>query len=105
MAVELTRTIATRVSEEDYARLTAVAGNRRFADWMRDVLLRAALVDPAAATQRVILAELLAMRKVLFNLQFAVAAGEPITPDLMHSLIDEADATKHDKALERLSEG
>jgi hypothetical protein len=51
------------------------------------------------------LGELLALRKILLNLQFTVAAGEPVTRDRMLALIEEADAEKGERARARLTAG
>ena len=99
----LTKSIGTKVTEEDYAMLKAIAGERKLGDWVRDAVYRAALIDPNAAAQRVILAEVLALRKVLLNLQYAMAVGEPVTAERMQELIAEADATKDERAQQRLS--
>ncbi|MEP7309329.1 MAG: hypothetical protein ABJA98_27820 [Acidobacteriota bacterium] len=103
MARVLTKSIGTKVTEEDYAMLKALAGERKLGEWVRDVVFKAAVVDPHAAAQRVILAEVLALRKVLLNLQYAMAAGEAVTPERMEALIAEADATKDERAQQRLS--
>ena len=47
--------------------------------------------------------EVLALRKILLNLQFTVAAGEPVTRERMLAWIEEADADKGEKARARLS--
>jgi voltage-gated potassium channel Kch len=103
MARLLTRSIGTKVSEEDYELLRDVAGDRKLGDWVREVVLRAALVEPAAAAHRTILGEVLALRKILLNLQFAAATGEPVTRERMLGWIAEADADKTEKASARLS--
>ncbi len=59
--------------------------------------------ERTAEAHRTILAELLALRKILLNLQFSVAAGEPVTRDRMLAWIEEADADKGDKARARLT--
>ena len=50
-----------------------------------------------------LLAEVLALRTIVLNLQFAVASGEPMTSDAMKRLIDRADDEKHRRAFERLT--
>ncbi len=105
MAPLLTRSIGTKVTEEDYDMLKAIAGERKLGEWVREVVFKAAMSEPTAAAHRTILGEVLALRKVLLNLHFAVAAGEPITHERMVGWIQEADATKSEKALARLTEG
>ena len=101
----LTRSIGTKVSEEDYEMLREVAGDQKLGDWVRQVVFKAAQLEPAAAAHRTILSEVLALRKILLNLQFAVVTGEAITRDRMIGWIEEADRDKHEKARARLSDG
>src|SRR4029078_8459212 len=93
-----TRTVSTKVSEDDYALLKQLAGDQRVGEWVRDVLFKAVLAERSAEDNRTILGELLALRKILLNLQFSVAVGEPVTRDRMLALIDEADAEQHARA-------
>lgn len=105
MAARLTESIGTKVTKEDYEMLKAIAGNRKLGDWVRDVVFKAAMSDPTAAAQRTILEEVLAVRKVVLNLGFALATGEAITRERMLTWIGEADADKGEKARARLSAG
>ena len=98
-----TRTVSTKVSEDDYALLKQLAGDLRVGEWVREVLLKAVLSERTAEAHRTILGEVLALRKILLNLQFTVAAGEPVTRDRMLAWIEEADADKGEKARARLS--
>ena len=100
-----TRTVSTKVSEDDYALLKQLAGDQRVGEWVRDVLFRAVLAERTAEAHRTILGEVLALRKILLNLQFSVALGEPITRDRMLAWIEEADADKGAKASARLTAG
>src|SRR5262245_8679670 len=100
-----TRTVSTKVSEDDYALFEELAGDRRVGEWVRDVLFKAVLAERTADAHRTILGEVLALRKILLNLQFSVAAGEPITRDRMLAWIEEADADKSEKARARLMVG
>jgi hypothetical protein len=70
-----TRTVSTKVSENDYALLKQLAGDQRVGEWVRDVLFKAVLAERTAEAHRTILGEVLAPRKILLNLQFSVAAG------------------------------
>ena len=106
-----TKSIGTKVTEEEYARLSELAGSQTLGEWTREVLLRqleagpaAAAVSPAApdpATE-VVLAELLALRTILLNLFYALARGERITSEQMKQVIDRADAEKLPRAMESL---
>ncbi len=95
--------IGTKVTKADYEMFRALAGNRAIGEWVREVLFKAAMSDPAAATQLAVLEEVVALRKVVVNLGFAMASGQPITLDQMQTLIADADAEKGEKARARLS--
>ena len=101
MPVSRTKCISTKVTDEEYARLEALAGEQTISEWVRSVLLKAA--EPCA--EPVLLAELLALRAILLNLHFAVCSGEPVTADMMRRLIDRADQDKIQHAHERLASG
>jgi len=94
------KSLGTKVTESEYSTIIALAGERSVSEWVRHVVLTAATPD---SVTKVILAELLALRTILLNLHFAVAAGELPTADAMHHLIDRADQEKVRKAEERLS--
>jgi hypothetical protein len=99
MPILLTKCLSTKVTDEDYARFEAAAGGRRVSAWARNALLHAAAAQPA---ETIVLAELLALRTIVLNLQFALVNGNPPTGDAMQRLIDHADSEKFDKAQERL---
>jgi hypothetical protein len=98
------RTVCSKVTDDEYAAFEALAlaRNKTVSDWVRDTLLTVAIQESAEHT---LLAELLALRKILLNLHFAVVAGEPITHERMVGWIHEADADKDAKARARLMEG
>lgn len=96
------KSIGTKVSEEEYARLEALAGDRALGEWVREVLLRELDGGQARPAEQTVLAEVLALRTILLNLHFAVAKGEAITAENMQAIIDRADAAKLQKAAERL---
>jgi hypothetical protein len=95
------RTVSSKVTDDEYAAFEALAlaTNKTVSDWIRDTLLAGASQESAEHT---LLAELLALRKILLNLHFAMATGEPITRELMARLIDEAEADKGQRAATRL---
>ena len=103
-----TKSIGTKVSEEEFAALdaTARATDMTLSEWVRAVLLAAPGVelpgDEAALAGRVALAELLALRTLLLNLFFRAAKGEPIPEPEMRALIERADGVKMQRARERL---
>jgi len=97
------KSIGTKVSEEEYARLEALAGGRAIGEWVREVLLRELDGGQARPAEQTLLAEVLALRTILLNLHFTVAKGETITAEEMQAIIDRADAGKAKKAAERLA--
>jgi hypothetical protein len=100
MASQRTKSIGTKVTDEEYARLEALAGEQTISEWARAVLLKAAA---APSAEPILLAELLALRTILLNLHFAVCSGEPVTAETMRRLIDCADQDKIQHARERLA--
>ena len=101
MAILRTKSISTKVTEEEYVKFEAVAGKQTISEWARDVLSKAA--KPHACEQT-ILAEVLALRTVLLNLFFKLASAERITEDEMRQIIELAEADKLKKALLRIQE-
>ena len=99
MSVLRTKCLSTKVTDEDYARFEVLAGEQRVSSWARDVLLHAAAAQPV---ELIILAELLALRTIVVNLQFALANGDSPTLETMQRLIDRADREKLGKAQGRL---
>ncbi len=98
-----TKSVGTKVSEAEFAVLEerARSAGMRLAEWVREALLSApmeAIPDANAVT----LAELLALRSLFLNLSFRAAKGEPVAEEEMRSLIERADATKMQRARERL---
>jgi hypothetical protein len=93
------KSIGTKVSEEEYARLEALAGGRALGEWVREVLLREA---DGRRTEEIVLAEVLALRTILLNAFYKLAQGEKLTEEGMQAIIDRADATKVQKAAERI---
>jgi hypothetical protein len=96
-----TKSISTKVTDEEFAQLEALAGEQTISEWARDVLLKA--TKPNAAEQTV-LAEILALRTILLNVHFAVSHGQTLTAETMQQLIERADQNKLGKARQRLEE-
>jgi hypothetical protein len=92
-------------TEDDYALFAQLAGDLSVGEWVREVLLKAVLSERTAEAHRTILSEVLALRKIVLNLQFSVAAGQPVTRDRMLTGIEEADAEKGERAPPRLTAG
>jgi hypothetical protein len=97
------KSIGTKVSEEEYARLEAVAGGRAMSEWVREVLLRELAGRQARAADETVLAEVLALRTILLNAFYRLAERDKLTVEELQSFIDRADASKVQKAIERLS--
>ncbi len=98
-----TKTVSTKVTAQEYDMFVALAASRPLGEWVREVVLRAAMTDPSAAAQCALLEEVLALRRVVLNLGFALATGERITTEHMRRLIAEADTEKAEQARARLS--
>jgi len=100
MAVRRTKSIGTKVTEAEFEAIARRAEPMTVSEWARGILLGAAQPDPLYFA---LLAELLALRTIVVNLDFALAANGPPTTDAMHSLIARADAEKVSKAEERIA--
>jgi hypothetical protein len=80
-----------------------LAGERTLSEWARGVLLSVGDPPPRPTTDPVVLAELLALRTIVLNVQFALATGDPFTADEMRTLIRRADLDKTRQAQARLT--
>lgn len=100
MASRRTKSISTKVTPEEYARLVSLAGDETISEWTRGVLLR---VDAPSVTEATLLAEVLALRTILLNLHFAICGGQQLSAEAMQRFIVAADQDKHRLAHERLS--
>ena len=100
MPTPRTKSISTKVTEEEYTQFETLAGDQTISEWARDALLKAAKPSPAEQT---IVAEVLALRMILMNVLFSIANQEPLTSTVMDDIINRADAGKLVKALERLT--
>jgi hypothetical protein len=96
-----TKSVSTKVTDEEYAQFEALAGEQTISEWARDVLLKAA--KPNAGEQTV-LAEVLALRTILLNVHFAISQGQTLTTEEMQRLIERADQNKLSKARQRLAD-
>jgi hypothetical protein len=100
MASRRTKSIGTKVTPDEYARIQALAGEQPVSEWVRAALLKAADRPAADAT---VLAEVLALRAILLNLHFHMCSGAAVTAETMQHLIERADQNKHQQAEARLS--
>jgi Ribbon-helix-helix protein, copG family len=96
------KSIGTKVTEEEYARLEelAAAAGQSMSEWVRAILLDQ---QCAKGTEETVLAELLSLRTILLNLLFTVAKGESMTGEQMQAVIDRADASKLERARKLLA--
>jgi hypothetical protein len=99
MTATRTKSLSTKVTPDEYARLQDLAGGQPLGEWTRAVLVRAAAPDPIDLAM---LAEIAALRTILLNLLFRLANGQRLTVEEMQALIDRADADKWRKAREQL---
>jgi hypothetical protein len=101
MASRRTKSIGTKVTPDEYARIQTLAGDQPISEWVRAALLTAAA--HRAEADSVVLAELLALRTILLNLHFHICSGAIVTPETMQRLIERADLDKHQQAAARLT--
>jgi len=95
------RSVGTKVTDDMYAHIVEAAGPQRISEWLRQVVT-AATSEPSPT---LLLAEVLALRTIVLTVQFALGAGETLTPDVMQRLIDRADAEKLRQAQARVTQG
>ena len=100
MASRRTKSIGTKVTPDEYARIQTLAGEQPVSEWVRAALLKAAGPPAADAT---LLAEVIALRTILLNLHFHVCSRASLTAETMQRLIERADQEKHAKAEARLT--
>jgi len=95
-----TKTISTKVTEEELARLKelAVANGQGMSEWAREAMLMR--LNPGL---EIVLADILALRAILLNVAYALSRNEPLSSERMRELTTRADADKINKAKERLA--
>jgi parvulin-like peptidyl-prolyl isomerase len=96
-----TKSISTKVTDEEYAQFEALAGGQTISEWARDVLLKATKPN---SSEQTVLAEVLALRTILLNVHFAISQGQTLTAEEVKQLIERADQNKLSKAQQRLVE-
>ena len=100
MASLRTKSISTKVTDEEYAQMEALAGEQTISEWARDVLLKAAKRN---AGEQVILAEVVALRTILLNALYKLGQKEELSAEEMQELIERADGERFHRAKERLA--
>ncbi len=106
-----TKSIGTKVSEEEYARLEQAAqkASKTLGEWCREVMLGSANGQPTNGSRgeagaEAVMAEVVALRAILLNVLFKQSNGQRLTAEEMQSLIDRADSEKFRKARERMGQ-
>ena len=100
MATRRTKSVGTKVTESEYEAIARRAEPLTVSEWVRGILLSSTQPDPL---HFLLLVEFLALRTIVLNLNFALAANDPPTTEAMHALIDRADAQKLSKAKDRIA--
>jgi hypothetical protein len=95
-----TKSVSTKITDEEYAQMEALAGEQTISEWARDVLLKA--VKPNAGEQ-VVLAEVVALRTILLNALYKLGQKEELSAEEMQELIERADRERFHRAKERLA--
>ena len=101
-----TRSVGTKVSQEEYARLEACAADEQLSisEWSRQALLAAANVVQGSPGEKAILAEVIALRTIVANLIYTFTTEGKVTAEQMRAFIERADDTKVKRATEFLSQ-
>jgi hypothetical protein len=99
------KSISSKVTEEEYSRLEALAETMglSMSEWVRAVLMERLERTTGKAREEALLAELLGLRTILLNVLFKVAKGERMTGEEMQAVIERADAGKKERAQKLLA--
>jgi len=95
-----TKSVSTKVTDEEYVQMEALAGEQTISEWARAVLLKAAKPN---AGEQVILAEVVALRTILLNALYKLGQKEELSAEEMQELIERADRERFQRAKERLA--
>ncbi len=95
-----TKTIATKLTPDEFAELERRAGSKTLSEWMREQLLKPAAPRPLDLA---LLSEVIAVRTILLNVLYKIANEERISVETMQQLISRADAEKSQRAVEQLT--
>jgi hypothetical protein len=94
------KSVGTKVTEEEFRELLSRAGDHKLSQWVRAQLLKP---DEAAADVAALLSEVIGLRTIVVNVIFALANGHGIAVDQMRTLIERADQEKASQATARLA--
>jgi hypothetical protein len=99
------RTVGCKMTDSEYERLSAVVESEgmTLGEWCREVLLERADGRKPSVIEETLLAETLALRTILLNAFYKLAQGEKLTAEELQAIIERADASKVQKAIERLA--
>ena len=100
MAIRRTKSLGTKVTEDEFAQCQARAGTHTLSEWVRATLVHD---RPADSLVQALFAEVVALRTILVHLHFASANGDPLTADQMQTLIGGADHVRWQMAAERIA--
>jgi hypothetical protein len=105
-AAARTRSVGTKLTEDEFARLEslAAASGQSVSEWARSALLAATTLTPTGPSTNpnpnnandAVLGEVRALRAIVLNLFFDLANGEEITVESVKEIIAKADAKKAD---------
>jgi hypothetical protein len=100
-AAARTRSVGTKLTEEEFARLESLAAEsgQSVSEWARSALLTATTPTPTNpnpnnSDDAALLGEVRALRAIVLNLFYDLANGEEITVERMQEIIARADAKK-----------
>jgi hypothetical protein len=93
------KSIATRLTEAEYAEVEAAAmrAQKKVAESLRDAALAQARNAQEEKTDPILLAELMGIRTLMLNL-FAAASKGPLTEESLRRISAYAESIKHQKA-------
>jgi hypothetical protein len=105
-AVLRTRSVGTKVTEEEYGRLEelAIASGVSLSESVRSILRARLERERAADREEMVLAELLALRTIMVNLLLVSAKKEATSAAELRALIERADAGKWERARQAVAQ-
>ena len=94
------RSLGTKLTEVEYARVEAAAVNAGvgLSEWCRRAVLAFAEREGSQPAESLLLAELLSLRAVLLNVMFRLSNGKAVSEEEMRQLIERADREKQKRA-------
>jgi hypothetical protein len=100
MRVKRSKSLTTKLTHAEFAALEVLAGGQPIGAWAREQLLA---ISARPATEERVIGEIVALRTIVVNLQFAHLRGDRLTAENVQTLIDRADHDKLEKARARLA--